>query len=383
MVARASLCDIALVSCRTPAPSFLRRLRFLAVPPPSATRLRRFSLFSGVTLDGLAGARRRLDFPPRGLACSALAAASAILAAACAVPDRPAGLAPPLAEPALAWLEPDTLRSLRVADGVFYRYAWSAKGPWAVHLVSAELSRCDLGLAVVPALADDGVTRARRRVSEMSPPGALGGIAAVNGDFFTPDGSPLGAEGTGATWRSASRPALAWREGTDVWIGMSASGGATFGYGTSGPAMIPDRSRAGTPGSRSDGWQIVGGYPQLLDGKQVASGVAAARPEFAAFRHPRTGVGVDTTLDRFWMVVVDGRQEAWSAGMTLSELAQLMAALGADEALNLDGGGSSAMLVRGRVANRPSDAAGERRVANSLWLVRDPSACSRRRSAAE
>lgn len=274
------------------------------------------------------------------------------------------------------------MRSLRVADGVFYRHAWSAKGPWAVHLVSADLSRCDLGLAVVPALADDGVTRARRRVSEMSPPGALGGIAAVNGDFFRPDGSPLGAEGTAVTWRSASRPALAWREGTDVWIGMPAGGAATFGYGAVDSA-IPRRSSAGAYGSQSDGWQIVGGYPQLLDGGAVASGVASARPEFAAFRHPRTGVGVDATSDRLWMVVVDGRQEAWSAGMTLPELAQLMAALGADEALNLDGGGSSAMLVRGRVANRPSDAAGERRVANSLWLVRDPSACSRRRSAAK
>lgn len=321
-----------------------------------------------------------MDSRLRGLACSVLAAASAIFASACAVPDRPAGLAPPIAEPALAWLEPDTLRSLRVADGVFYRYAWSAKGPWAVHLVSADLSRCDLGLAVVPALADDGVTRARRRVSEMSPPGALGGIAAVNGDFFTPDGSPLGAEGTGATWRSASRPALAWREGTGVWIGMPADGAATFGYGAVDSAMIPAPSSAGAYGPQSDGWQVVGGYPQLLDGTEVASGVASARPEFAAFRHPRTSVGVDVTSDRFWMVVVDGRQEARSAGMTLPELAELMAALGADEALNLDGGGSSAMLVRGRVANRPSDDAGERRVANSLWLVRDPSACSRRRS---
>jgi len=330
-----------------------------------------------------AGFRRRLGSRLRGLARSAPAAASAILASACAVPDRPAGLVPPLAEPALAWLEPDTLRSLRVADGVFYRYAWSAKGPWAVHLVSADLARCDLGLAVVPALADDGVTRARRRVSEMSPPAALGGIAAVNGDFFRPDGSPLGSEGTGATWRSASRPALAWREGTGVWIGMPAGGAATFGRGTVDRAMIPDRSSAGAYGSQSDGWQIVGGYPQLLDGREVASGVASARPEFAAFRHPRTGVGVDMTSGRFWMVVVDGRQEARSAGMTLPELAQLMAALGADKALNLDGGGSSAMLVRGRVANRPSDAAGERRVANSLWLVRDPSACWRRRRAAE
>ncbi len=55
--------------------------------------------------------------------------------------------------------------------------------------------------------------------------------------------------------------------------------------------------------------------------------------------------------------------------MSLPELAGLMEALGVEEALNLDGGGSSAMVVRGWLVNRPSDEAGERPVGNSLWVL--------------
>ncbi len=302
--------------------------------------------------------------------------APALLLAACAAPDRPAGSAPPLAEAALALLAPDTLRSLRIGDRVFYRYAWSADGPWAVHLVSADLSRCGLGLVVVPALAADGSTRVRLRVSEMAPPPGLAAIAAVNGDFFTPQGRPLGAEVTASTWRSAARPVLAWREGRAPWIGRPVRSGGRMEFGADNGARDGhDGMSEASVLSRREGWQVVGGYPELLDGGQVAAGVAAARPEFATLRHPRTSVGVDTDRSRLWMVVVDGRQEPRSAGMTLPELARLMAALGVDEALNLDGGGSSAMLLRGRLANRPSDAEGERRVANSLWLVRDGLGC--------
>ncbi|NJD19939.1 MAG: phosphodiester glycosidase family protein, partial [Gemmatimonadetes bacterium] len=81
---------------------------------------------------------------------------------------------------------------------------------------------------------------------------------------------------------------------------------------------------------------------------------------------------------RLWLVVVDGRQAPHSLGMTLPELTELLEALGAEEALNLDGGGSSVMVVRGAVHNRPSDEAGERAVVNALALVRDPAACKLR-----
>ena len=62
--------------------------------------------------------------------------------------------------------------------------------------------------------------------------------------------------------------------------------------------------------------------------------------------------------------------------MTLPELTTLLEALGVTEALNLDGGGSSVMVVRGTALNRPSDAEGERAVVNALALERDFSGCT-------
>ena len=69
------------------------------------------------------------------------------------------------------------------------------------------------------------------------------------------------------------------------------------------------------------------------------------------------------------LVTVDGRRRGWSAGVTLIEAARVMRHLGADDALNLDGGGSTAMTVRRRLVNRPSDPGGERRVGDTLLAL--------------
>lgn len=63
-------------------------------------------------------------------------------------------------------------------------------------------------------------------------------------------------------------------------------------------------------------------------------------------RHPRTAIGFDREKRYLIMVVVDGRMPGYSEGMTLGELASLMKELGCWNAINLDGGGSSIMLVR-------------------------------------
>jgi exopolysaccharide biosynthesis protein len=55
--------------------------------------------------------------------------------------------------------------------------------------------------------------------------------------------------------------------------------------------------------------------------------------------------------------------------MTLPEAARLMRSLGARDALNLDGGGSTTMVVRGEVVNRPSDRTGARRVSDALYVT--------------
>jgi exopolysaccharide biosynthesis protein len=55
--------------------------------------------------------------------------------------------------------------------------------------------------------------------------------------------------------------------------------------------------------------------------------------------------------------------------MTLPEAARLMRSLGASDALNLDGGGSTTMTIRGQVVNRPSDPGGERPVGDGLFVM--------------
>jgi exopolysaccharide biosynthesis protein len=120
----------------------------------------------------------------------------------------------------------------------------------------------------------------------------------------------------------------------------------------------------------ADGTEVeeaVGGFPLLVrDGRNVVAEQPGIAASFGPARHPRTAVG--WSVDRLLLVVVDGRQPGWSAGMSLDELADLMQRLGATDAVNLDGGGSSAMVVRGVVVNRPSDANGERAVGNALVL---------------
>lgn len=84
-------------------------------------------------------------------------------------------------------------------------------------------------------------------------------------------------------------------------------------------------------------------------------------------RHPRTALGWNAT--HFILAVVDGRQPGVSVGMSFPELAGFMRGLGCQEALNLDGGGSSTLWMNGRVLNTPSDGH-ERSVANGLVWVK-------------
>lgn len=122
------------------------------------------------------------------------------------------------------------------------------------------------------------------------------------------------------------------------------------------------------------GVSVMGAGPALLRGGAVrinaaANGVGAAS---ADARHPRTvaGVKADGTL---LLVVFDGRS-ARSAGVTLREAAEILRELGAVEGLNLDGGGSSTMVVGGEVVNRPSDSGApggrrQRKVADAIAVI--------------
>lgn len=111
---------------------------------------------------------------------------------------------------------------------------------------------------------------------------------------------------------------------------------------------------------------MSGGPLLVKDGavtvKAIEEGFNAA---FSEKRHPRTVVGTSPSGD-LWLVAIDGRTKA-SVGATLAEAADIMRGLGCTEALNLDGGGSTAISLRGLTVNRPSGGV-ERAVANGMLV---------------
>ncbi len=112
----------------------------------------------------------------------------------------------------------------------------------------------------------------------------------------------------------------------------------------------------------------LGGGPRLVvQGKvQVGSVEERFRPDVARSLAPRTAVA--TTRRQTWLLVVAEGREVDAVGLSLEELADFLIGLGAEDALNFDGGGSSTLVVDGQVLNRPTDGQ-ERPVANGIGLV--------------
>ena len=118
---------------------------------------------------------------------------------------------------------------------------------------------------------------------------------------------------------------------------------------------------------------LIGGWPRILrDGQDVAVDAPTVEGTIsrnAEARHPRSAIGFSRDSTTLFLLVVDGRSQK-SVGMTLVELATLMRRLGAWQAMNFDGGGSTTMVIDGAIVNAPSDATGEREVGNALLVIR-------------
>lgn len=114
---------------------------------------------------------------------------------------------------------------------------------------------------------------------------------------------------------------------------------------------------------------IVGGVPELIrNGKiEIPWQREKAGKSFVEMRHPRTAVA-RLKDGKFLMVTVDGRQPDHSVGMNLQELAAFLLEMGATDAMNLDGGGSTTMFLGDKVVNKPSDKEGERSVGDAILV---------------
>ena len=166
-------------------------------------------------------------------------------------------------------------------------------------------------------------------------------------------GSVLSATGDAADWlRIRARPGTRMKVKTKVF---------------SDGRYLPLQSQVG----------IINGGPRLLQGGNTHITAFAEgfhweeNPEFyyrfGIYRNPRTLAGTTSEGD-ILLVTVDGRQPGFSVGLNFKESAELMKALGATDAVNLDGGGSTTMTVHQQMVNQPSDATGERPIGDAILV---------------
>jgi exopolysaccharide biosynthesis protein len=124
---------------------------------------------------------------------------------------------------------------------------------------------------------------------------------------------------------------------------------------------------------QADSWKqatsIIGGGPQLIKNGRVEITNAAEKilPSFVSDGHPRTAIA-RLKSGQILLLTVDGRQPGESIGMSLTMLADLLLEFGAVEGINLDGGGSTTMVIRNKLVNKPSDATGERPVSDAILI---------------
>ncbi len=256
----------------------------------------------------------------------------------------------------------------RVADGVeLYRLddpnLLSPPGPVAVQALRLDPGKVRIEMGV----ADDRLP-ARETVQGIAV--RHNALAAVNAGFFAlADGGPAGflkMRGTVLGRSRRARGAVAFTE---------RSGKTRLLFDRVSVVLSPKKKLEYQPklGSSAKDWArapyAVGCAGLLmLNGRELTEWAdEQLSAVFDTTRHPRTLIGVDAQ-DAIWLVTVDGRQPVLSLGMSFTELQGLSRRLGLRSSLNLDGGGSTTMVVRGNVVNHPSDQTGPRKVSDAILV---------------
>jgi len=141
-----------------------------------------------------------------------------------------------------------------------------------------------------------------------------------------------------------------------------------------GPSLLVD-GKMTTSNRASEGWDdSLSAENEVLDAKDsVATGGSTDRKDFyygwVLRRHPRTAIGI-TKDNKLISVVVYGRDYKKTVGASITEMGEILKSLGAYKAINLDGGGSSMMIIEGERTGKSSDASGERAVGDAIIFVK-------------
>ena len=244
---------------------------------------------------------------------------------------------------------------------------WSTPYPGVRHLFRTTAAPWRIFVLEVDLCRSGVVMRATKTGERARTTSSLGNLvkvqAAINGDLFS----------AGSNYRTSGLAV----GGGGMWADTEDNTSEGFvAFGPERAALSIPKSLVDPPDAWMD--EVVGGRPQV-----VKAGVPLATdPADVAcnVRNPRTSAGLSRDRRTLYLAVVDGRTQI-SDGMKCSELGDLMAGLGAWDALNFDGGGSSTMWIAvDGVVNDPSDGA-QRVVANHLGLfadgLGDPGSCDR------
>jgi hypothetical protein len=206
--------------------------------------------------------------------------------------------------------------------------------------------------------------------------------------LFTPMYAPDTETATNGTeWVIGGDPPVVTQIRRDLGRTAIPRDGAVLSYGGLDPPSPLDWLLTGTVVRFRSLWRVVNDTPpdRFEEARDVINGAGLLKrggqtmanwvdvenlqaETFTDVRHPRTIIGVDRRGD-VWLAAIDGRQVDHSIGMTFAELVGLADRLGLVDALNLDGGGSTTMVMEGKVVNRPSDAAGPRPVSDAIVIL--------------
>lgn len=229
-----------------------------------------------------------------------------------------------------------------LAVGVDYR-------SYALKKLQAHVTRIDLREGSIRVIASRESERGLS-VSEFAKRNKA--IAAINGDYFDQHLQPIGL---------SIGPCGQWKDTIDT------KREGFLALGTRRAEIFSPRHVVTDPPDWIE--HAISGWPLIVDQcKALRDEQLPGSDHFTRSPHPRTAVGLTKDGRYLFFVVVDGRREG-VPGATLGELARFMREeLGVCRALNLDGGGSSAMYAGDVIVNRPSDGT-ERRVSNHLGVV--------------
>lgn len=231
--------------------------------------------------------------------------------------------------------------------------------PIQVRAVRVDLREPTIEFLVTPSNGDEPKDVNARRTSEFL--SEFKCQVAINGSFFGP---------------LAERPGQA----QDI-VGLSMSRGNLYSPPNKFDALLIGRDRRAwidpapiEPGKAYNA--LAGDTTLLLDGRYSLK--ADDTRNITVVRHPRSAAGVSRDGRYLILMALDGRQPGYSEGATKPETAEWLKKLGAWDAINLDGGGSTTLVREGPdgkpvVLNRPSNPLGqERRVANHLGVLAKP-----------